>query len=74
MIRNWLKIAYNQQKSYADHRRTDLEFEEGDKVYLKVSLMEGVVRFTKKGYLSPCYKGPYDFSKGLQGRIRVEIT
>ncbi|TMX05236.1 hypothetical protein EJD97_000311 [Solanum chilense] len=43
------------QKSYADHRRRDLKFEEGDKVYLKISPMKGVVRFGKKGKLSPRY-------------------
>ena len=48
IIRNRLKMAYSQQKSYADHRRRDLEFEEGDKVYLKISPMKGVERFGKK--------------------------
>ena len=33
IIQNWLQIAYSQQKSYDGHRRRDLEFEEGDKVY-----------------------------------------
>ena len=32
IIRNRLKTAYSQQKSYLDHRRRDLVFEEGDKV------------------------------------------
>ena len=48
MIKDRLKTAYSRQKSYADHRRRDLEFEKGDKVYLKISPMEGVVRFSKK--------------------------
>ena len=33
IIRNRLQMAYSQQKSYADHRRRDLEFEDGDKVH-----------------------------------------
>ena len=41
--------------------RRDLEFEEGDKVYLKIKPMKGVIRFGKKGKLSPCYVGPYEF-------------
>ena len=45
IIRKWLKKAYSRQKSYADHRRVDLEFEVGDKVYLKISPMKGVVKF-----------------------------
>ena len=36
IIRNRLQTTYNRQKSYADHRRRDLEFEEGDKVYLEI--------------------------------------
>ena len=47
--------------SYADHRRRELEFEEGDKVYLKVSPMKGVVRLGKKGKLSPRMVGDIDF-------------
>ena len=45
IIRNRLQMAYSRQKSYADNRRKDLEFEEGNKVYLKISPIKGVVRF-----------------------------
>ena len=55
-----MQTTYSRQKPYADNRRRDLEFEEGDKVYLKISPMKGVVRFGKKGKLSPCYVGPYE--------------
>ena len=54
-----LQAAYSRQKSYVNHRRKDLEFEESDKVYLKISPMKGVVLFWKKGKLSPRYVGPY---------------
>ena len=37
-----------------------MEFKEGDKVYLKISQMKGVVRFGKKWKLSPGYVGPYE--------------
>ncbi|GJR79410.1 putative reverse transcriptase domain-containing protein [Tanacetum coccineum] len=47
------------QKSYADVRRKPLEFEVGDKVMLKVSPWKGVVRFGKRGKLSPRYIGPF---------------
>ena len=36
-----------------------MEFTIGDWVYLKVSPMKGVMRFGKKGKLSPRYIGPY---------------
>ncbi|GKA83044.1 putative reverse transcriptase domain-containing protein [Tanacetum coccineum] len=51
--------ARSRQKSYADVRRKPLEFEVGDKVMLKVSPWKGVVRFGKRGKLSPRYIGPF---------------
>jgi transcription antitermination factor NusG len=36
-VRENLRIAQSRQKSYADNRRRDLEFQVGDHVYLKVS-------------------------------------
>jgi hypothetical protein len=41
MIRENLKVAQSQQKSYADKRRSDLSFKIGDFIYLKVSPMRG---------------------------------
>jgi hypothetical protein len=51
--------AQSRQKSYADNRRRELSFEEGDFVYLKVSPMRGVKRFQVKGKLAPRFVGPY---------------
>ena len=45
-----------------------MEFEEGDKVYLKFSPIKGVVRFGKKGKLSTRYVGPYEI---LQRVIKI---
>jgi hypothetical protein len=47
------------QKSYTDKRRRPLEFEVGDHVYLRVSPMKGVHRFSIKRKLAPRYIGPY---------------
>ncbi|KAJ0557459.1 putative nucleotidyltransferase, Ribonuclease H [Helianthus annuus] len=58
-IKGRLKTARDRQKSYADNRRKPLEFQIGDKVLLKVSPWKGVVRFGKKGKLSPRYVGPF---------------
>ena len=60
MIREWLKIANDKQKSYADNRRRDLKFEMGDQVFLRVSPWKGILRFGKRGKLSPRYIGPYE--------------
>ncbi|GJY62816.1 putative reverse transcriptase domain-containing protein [Tanacetum coccineum] len=58
-IKNRLLAARSRQKSYADVRRKPLEFEVGDKVMLKVSPWKGVVRFGKRGKLSPRYIRPF---------------
>ena len=53
-------MAQSQQKSYADVRRRPLEFEVGDHVSLKVIPKRGVVRFGKRGKLSPRFIGPFE--------------
>nr|XP_004250674.1 uncharacterized protein LOC101247491 [Solanum lycopersicum] len=60
VIRDRLKMTYSWRKSYADNRKTNLEIEVGDKVYLKISPMKRVMRFGKKRKLSPRYVGPYE--------------
>ena len=60
MIRERLKIANDRQKSYVDNRRRDLKFEMGDQVFLRVSPWKGILRFGKRGKLSPRYIGPYE--------------
>ncbi|KAL0544185.1 hypothetical protein IC582_019298 [Cucumis melo] len=59
-IRSRMHIAQSRQKSYADVRRKDLEFEIGDKVFLKVAPMKGVLRFERRGKLSPRFVGPFE--------------
>ncbi|GKV35908.1 hypothetical protein SLEP1_g44110 [Rubroshorea leprosula] len=51
--------AESKQKSYADKRRQDLEFEVGDHVFLKVSPTRGVLKFGTRGKLSSRYIGSY---------------
>ncbi|KAJ9565618.1 hypothetical protein OSB04_001584 [Centaurea solstitialis] len=52
-----LRTAQSRKKSYADRRRSDLEFQVGDCVLLKVSPWKGVIRFRKRGKLRPRYIG-----------------
>nr|GEU84389.1 putative reverse transcriptase domain-containing protein [Tanacetum cinerariifolium] len=59
-IKNRLLTARSRQKSYVDVRRKPMEFEGGDKVMLKVSPWKGVIRFGKRGKLSPRYIGPFE--------------
>ncbi|XP_074300754.1 uncharacterized protein LOC141632070 [Silene latifolia] len=44
IIRQKMRAAQDRQKSYADLKRSDIEFVVGDKVLLKVSPMRGVMR------------------------------
>ena len=50
----------SRQKSYADERRKNLEFDVGDMVFLKVAPMKGVLRFEMKGKLSSRFVGPFE--------------
>ena len=60
LIRQRLLTTQSQQKSYTDVRRRPLEFEVGDHVFLKVMPKRGVVRFGKRGKLSPRFIGPFE--------------
>ncbi|GJT67049.1 retrotransposon protein, putative, ty3-gypsy subclass [Tanacetum coccineum] len=64
-----LKEARSRQKSYADKHRRDLEFQVGDRVFLKVSPFRGVKRFGIKGKLSPRFIGPFGFWIVLRGFV-----
>ncbi|KAH0706582.1 hypothetical protein KY289_011658 [Solanum tuberosum] len=73
LIRERLKTAQSRKKSYADNIRKNLEFEVGDWVYLKISPMKGVMRFGKKGKLSPRYVGPYPILKCIR-KVAYEVA
>ena len=60
MIRERLKVAVDRQKSYTDLKREDIQYEIGEKVFLKVSLWKKVMRFGRKGKLSPRFIGHYE--------------
>ena len=65
LIRQCLLKAQSRQKSYADVRLRPLEFEVGDHVFLKVMPKRGVVRFGKRGKLSPRFIGPFEILEGV---------
>jgi hypothetical protein len=52
-IQENLRISRSRQRSYADKRRRELEFEVGDHVYLKISPIRGTRRFRVRGKLAP---------------------
>ena len=53
IIKSRLKTAQDRQKSYVDQHRRDIKYEVGEKVFLRVSPWRGILRFGKKGKLSP---------------------
>ena len=55
-----MKAVQSRQKSYANKRRRHLEFAVGDKVFLKVAPMKGVMRFGKKGKPNLRFVRPFD--------------
>ena len=58
-------MSKSRQKSYADNRRRELEFEVGEFVFLKVSPWGGAVRIKRRGKLSPRYVGPFDITERI---------
>ncbi|KAJ8762464.1 hypothetical protein K2173_007903 [Erythroxylum novogranatense] len=68
-----LKAASDRQKSYADLKRKDIEFQVGDKVFLKVSPWKHILRFVKKGKLSPRFIGPYEILKRV-GPVAYQLA
>ncbi|KAJ8767664.1 hypothetical protein K2173_018222 [Erythroxylum novogranatense] len=66
LIKQRLKAAQDRMKSYTDAHRKEMEYAVGDKVFLKTSLWKGVMRFGKKGKLSPHYVGPYEILERIE--------
>ena len=60
MIKERLKVVQSRQKSYADPKWREVEFEEGDYIFLKATLRRGITRFRVKGKLTPRYIGPFE--------------
>ena len=59
LIRDRLKVAQSRQNSYADSKHKEVVYEIGDRAYLRVSPLRGVICFGVKGKLAPRFVGPY---------------
>ncbi|XP_057540626.1 uncharacterized protein LOC130818470 [Amaranthus tricolor] len=68
-----MKAVEDRQKSYADLQHQPDEFEEADKVLLRVSPMKGVVRCGARGMLSPRFIGPYDILEKV-GKLAYQLA
>ncbi|XP_048228252.1 uncharacterized protein LOC125369526 [Ricinus communis] len=56
IVKKCLKAAQDRQKIYVDKHRREMEYEVGEKVFLRVSPWKGIIRFGKQGKLSPRYR------------------
>src|SRR4051812_19438892 len=72
LIKGRLKIAQSRQKSYADKKCSDITYETGDRVYLRVSPLRGIKRFGIKEKLAPRFIGPFKVLSH-KGEVAYEI-
>ncbi|XP_058763320.1 uncharacterized protein LOC131636744 [Vicia villosa] len=68
-----MKASQSRQKSFHDKRRKDLEFQAGDHVFLRVTLVTGVGRALKSKKLTPCFIGPYQISDRV-GKVAYHVA
>ena len=68
-----MKTAQSRQKSYTDRRRRPLEFELGEKVFLKISPTKGITRFRKRGKLNPRFIGPFKVLERV-GKVAYRLS
>ncbi|XP_050889782.1 uncharacterized protein LOC127095087 [Lathyrus oleraceus] len=73
MIRDKMKISQSRQKSYHDKRRKDLEFQEGDHVFLRVTPTTGVGRALKAKKLTPRFIGLYQITSRV-GEVAYRVA
>ena len=73
IIKQRLQTAQSRQNSYADNRRRDLAFEEGDRVFLKIIPRKGLIRTGKGEKLNPRYVGPFEILKKV-GQVAYKLA
>ncbi|WJX12700.1 hypothetical protein P8452_03168 [Trifolium repens] len=73
MIQEKMKATQSRQKSYHDKKRKDVEFQEGDHVFLRVNSTTGVGRALKSRKLTSKFIGPYQILKGI-GKVAYKIA
>lgn len=72
-IAEHIKVAQNRQKSYANLKMSDIHYKIGDKVFLKVAPVRGVVRFGGKRNLKPWYIWPFEILE-MVGEVAYRLA
>ena len=67
-----MKTAQDRQKCYVNKRSTDIEFDVGDILFIKVSPLRNVVRFGSVGKLAPRFIGPFSITEWI-GQIAYRV-
>lgn len=73
LIRLRMKEAQSRQKSYVDNHRKPLEFSIGDLVFIRVSPLKGVMRFSTTGKFAPRYIGPFSIIERI-GPVAYRVS
>ncbi|KAK2368619.1 hypothetical protein QL285_081803 [Trifolium repens] len=73
MIQEKMKVTQSRQKSYHDKKRKDVEFHDGDHVFLRVTSTTGIGRALKSRKLTSKFIGPYQILKRL-GSVAYRIA
>lgn len=68
LIKERIRQDKDCQKSYSDQKRHDLEFNMGDKVFVRLALYKHVMRFYKKGKLVLRFVRPFEVLE-LMGKV-----
>ncbi|MCI55185.1 hypothetical protein A2U01_0076435, partial [Trifolium medium] len=68
-----MRASQSRQKSFADKKRKDVEFQEGDHVFLRVTLTTGIGRALKSKKLTSRFIGPYQILKRI-GNVVYRIA
>ena len=73
VVKKYLKAAQDRQKSYADRHCQEMQYNIGEKVFLKVSPWKEILLFGKYEKLSPRYVGPYEILERI-GPLAYRFT
>ncbi|XP_070045036.1 uncharacterized protein [Nicotiana tomentosiformis] len=66
-------MTQSRRKSYADRKVRDVAYMVGKKVFLRVAPMNGVMRFGKKGKLSPRNISPFEVLERI-GEVAYKLA